>query len=637
MPRPPFSISPLFTLAAFLVAVLALIFARDILIPLALAVLLSFVLTPIAVRLERLGLSRLLSVVLTAFFALAILLGLAWIVASQAIELSRELPTFKENIVAKVRAIAPSSKTFHRLTDAVTEMNQAITGGESSEESRVGINSQTTNGEKPKPSAGQGAKPAGGVSTESVRPDQGVAVHLVPPAPNPLTIAQDLLGPVVGPLTTVGMVSVLVLFMLTTREEHRNRLIRLFGAPNLLATTAALNDMSERISRYLRMQALINAGYGLLVGGGLWLIGVPNAPLWGVLSFALRFLPYIGAWIAAAMPIGISMAVSAGWSQPIFVIAWFVLLEVIAGNVVEPLIYGRSIGVSGLGIILAAIFWTWVWGPVGLILAVPLTVCLVVTAQYIPQLRFIAVLIGDEPALTLTERIYQRLLTFDDHEPRKLVDSYLEDHSAGELYDDLLVRVLLLAGRDRNSDLLTDDQQEFIEDAVEELARDEAAPGKEEPSQPRETDAAGQTPQPHWAMRIACLPVRDRSDQISAQMLGGLLKTANIDTVVGSPDSLTTEIVELVSAKHIDVVVITMLSPLAPRKTRLLWRRLRDRYPQLPIVVACWGCDASNPIARQFAEADRGFFAASMQEATSATRQAATIAGMAQSESAQHA
>jgi predicted PurR-regulated permease PerM len=614
--------SPLTTLITVAAVVGALIFAKEILLPLALAILLSFVLTPIATRIERLGLGRIGSVAVVVVLSLALLGGMAWIVTAQLVQLGRELPDYKNNIVEKIKSITPSSPAFSRFTSALAEVNQELLG-----EPRPKKPNRPTTASEEKVAK----QPAG--STGKIAPAPGddlgeklVAVKVVEMPPSPLTTIQDWLGPLVGPLTTVGIVIVLVVFMLVQREEHRNRLIRLFGSANLHITTEVIKDVSDRISRYLLMQFLINTCYGILVALGLWLLGVPSAVTWGVMSFALRFLPYVGPWIAAAMPVAISLAVSPGWTQPLLVIAWYVVLEMIAGNLVEPYLYGHSIGVSGLGIILAAISWTWLWGPIGLVVAMPLTVCLVVTAQYIPQLRFISVLIGDQPTLSLHERIYQRLLAFDEIEPRKLAKQYLAEETLEAFYDNVLIPVLVLAERDRHNDALNDDQAEFVEDAAEDLVEELGA----ERSATVESSATEPTATETSTARVLCIPLRDRADRTCALMMSQLLSVEGYHVEIGSSDSLTTEIVDLIAAQEIDVAVLSAVPPIAPRQTRLLRQRLRSRYPSLPIVVGVWKSGEAGKMFEQLDLDGGSHYANTLSEAIHAVKRAANRIDLAQ-------
>ena len=269
---------------------------------------------------------------------------------------------------------------------------------------------------------------------------------------------------------------VLVLFILMDRENQRSRIVQLFGRSHVHATTEAIHDMARRVGRYLRTLFLINAGYGLTVAIGLAIIGVPGAIMWGVLGFSLRFLPYIGPWIAAVLPTLVAIATTDGWKTPILTAGWYIVVELIANNVVEPLVYGSSTGISTVGVIISAIFWTWLWGPIGLILAMPMTVCLLVATRYVPQLKFINTLLADHPAATPGERIYQRLLAFDDREPTKLAVKHVKETSLAGFYDDMLLPALVMFEHDRHGELLNDEQSAFVLEATEDLITDLGVP-----------------------------------------------------------------------------------------------------------------------------------------------------------------
>ncbi len=379
------------------------------------------------------------------------------------------------------------------------------------------------------------------------------------------------------------MVVVLLLFMLIDREDQRNRLLQLFGTANLHATTEAFGDAARRVSRYLRMQFLINVGYGVVVALGLWAIGVPSPTMWGVLGFSLRFLPYIGPWIAATLPILVSLAVSDGWTQPMMVVGLYVVLELLLNNVAEPWLYGGSVGISSVGVIVSAIFWTWLWGPVGLILAMPLTVCLLVMARYVPQLRFITVLLADRPPLSLAERVYQRMLASDGNELTNLLKKELKSSVACGVYDEILIPALALAEEDRHEDLLSDDQaavvEELAEDLVEELGEADKKRGRGGRSDATEGDCRAAAP-PRGESKVLCIPLRDDADETCGRMLAQLLSLEGLKCEVASSDSLSNEMVERIETLGADVVVISILPPIAQRETRLLWKRLRLAVPR---------------------------------------------------------
>lgn len=591
--RPP---SSLFTLVAIVTAVAALHLAREILLPLALATFVSFLLAPLSERLERWGVPRIPSVLAVVTVAFAVLGILGWVVGSQLVDLSGNMEKYRANILAKVRAVTHSSETLSSVARTIEDLQKELTSDDDADASTTGADKKETDAEgapaRSQPEAASAAASApdrwagwfnGKTASGQSGNDGALEVKVVSLPPSPLAQVQAWLGPLVAPLTTAGMVIVLVLFMLLQREDQRNRLIRLFGASNIYATTEALTDIVDRVSRYLRMQFVINAGYGVCVGAGLALMGVPNAIMFGVLSFSLRFLPYIGPWISAVLPVAVSMAISTGWSQPIMVVVLFVILELLVNNVAEPLLYGSSVGVSGLGVILSALFWTWLWGAIGLVLAMPLTVCLVVMARYIPALRFVTVMLGDQPTLTPQERVYQRLLAFDDDEVRELATNYLKDATPAQLYDDVMIPALRLAERDRDAGLLSDEQEAAVQDAARELI----AQLHPEPT----ADDAGQ-PQAPARARVLCIPLRDEADKTSALLLGDLLAHQGIEPVIAAVQSLTGELVDAVESAKADAVVISILPPLPQNDSRLLCRRLRKRYPSLPIIVGFWSAGA---------------------------------------------
>jgi hypothetical protein len=391
------------------------------------------------------------------------------------------------------------------------------------------------------------------------------------------------------------------------------------------------------------MLFLINLSYGIAVALGLWLIGVPSAIMWGVLGFTLRFLPYIGPWISAAGPILVSIAVTEGWTQPLLVMGMYVVYELVLNNVAEPMLYGSSVGVSSVGVILAAIFWTWLWGPIGLVLAMPMTVCLVVTARYIPQLRFLSVLLADQPPLTPPERIYQRLLAFDYEEPLKVAQSHLKSSTLVNFYDEVLIPALVLAEQDRHAGLLNEDQEEFVQegaaDLVEELS--DSAVTIDEVSDAEASTVRG--PQGDDALeneaakaRVLCIPLRDEADETATQMLAQLLRAEGFAVETEAAASLTGELVDRVAKSASDVVVISILPPISPRDSRLLWKRLRSRYPDLPIVVGYWSVDGRESLAPP--EGDSGTrVATKLAEAVTLVRTTAARLKMANQEASHEA
>jgi predicted PurR-regulated permease PerM len=638
--------SPLFILVVMVTAIFALYVAKAILLPVSLAILLTFLLTPLANRLERWRIPRIAAVILVVGVSFAVIGALGWVVTNQLVELGREVPEHKTDLIHKFQSLQPKSPVLAKVTKTLTDIRNAITQGvgpakhgdqtgENNPDQAPPSDAATetppktetvkveTTSSKPKSHDGKSATQTSSNGAVAGDKKDSVEVTVVDRPTSRFEQAQDWLGRLIEPLTTGGMVIVLVLFLLLDRENQRSRLIQLFGRTHMHATTEAVHDAAGRVGRYLRTLFLINAGYGVAAAAGLLVIGVPGAVTWGVLGFSLRFVPYIGTWISAMLPIIVSVALSPGWTQPLLVVGWYLIMELIFNNVVEPLVYGSTTGVSTVGVIFAAIFWTWLWGPIGLILSMPMTVCLLVAARYVPQLRFLAILLADQPPTSLAERTYQRLLAFDYHEPIKLAHKQVKDSSLVTYYDEVLIPALALAEQDRHLDVLNDEQATFVLEATEDLIEDlgEASDRSIAKEQARD---AGRDPTAENDVvngpitspaRILCIPLRDEADEMASRMLAQLLTIEGFQASAGAAKSLTSELVDRVADTDSDIVVISALPPIAPRDSRLLWRRLRNRYPDLPIVVGFWTAgaqkeslaepveDAASRVVTTFAEA----------------------------------
>ncbi len=448
-------VSPTTMMVAIGVGIGALYLGRPILMPLALAILLSFMLAPVTVRLRRLGLGRVPAVIAVVLLLFIALLGLGTIVGSQAVHLADHLPTYEWNLRSKIRDLRiaiPSGGVVERTSEMLRDLGQELQEATGPAEKDA---KNPTRDEAPKP----------------------VLVQVQEPQAPPLQTLRELGGPLVAPIATAGLVVVFVIFMLLQREDLRDRVIRLLGARDVARATEAMDDAGKRISRYLLMQLVINVLYGIPVGVGLFLLGVPNPVLWALLATVLRFVPYVGPVIAALFPIALSFAVAPGWTLPLLTIALFVTLELFSNNVLEPWLYGSSTGLSPVAVLVAAVFWTALWGPVGLLLSTPLTVCVVVLGRHVPQLGFFHVLLGDEPALAPEVKFYQRLLARDPEEASELAEEYLEDEPLEKLYDAVIIPALGLAEQDRlRGSLERAMVQEIAQDTVgvvEELAEAE--------------------------------------------------------------------------------------------------------------------------------------------------------------------
>ncbi|MBI2477568.1 MAG: AI-2E family transporter [Planctomycetia bacterium] len=430
---------------------------------------------------------------------------------------------------------------------------------------------------------------------------------------SPLQIFGSMFGTLLEVLGTTGIVIVLVVFFLVRREDLRDRFIHLIGKGHVTVTTQMLEDAGTRVSRYLSMLLLVNVTFGVSVGVGLYLIGVPNATLWGILATVLRFIPYIGPWIAAAMPLGLSMAISPDWIAPLLTVGLFVVLELFNNNVLEPWLYGRNTGVSAVAVLVAAVFWMWLWGPVGLLLATPLTVCLLVVGKHVPQLSFLGILLGNDQVFEPRERIYQRLLAGDYEEAAELFEGYLEHQPLVEVYDTVLIPALALAETHWQLGELNEGKHNFIMESLKELIQDQGERQqelqvKQDNADEQETDGESLRVDEINSSRLSilCLPARSEADEIAAMMLAQVLATSGCRVQAISVTALAGEMVDLVDqCNAADVVCISATPPAAVMHARYLSKRLRGRLPEAKLVVGLWdaqgdldktreriGCDA---------------------------------------------
>jgi len=554
------------SLSAFIIAMLYV--ARDLLIPLALAALLTFLLAPLVTRLER-WLGRIGAVLLVGTLIVAATGAAGWVLTRQLVDLATKMPDYKENIQTKLRSLTVTfGGKFTKFSETVEELKKDIAGG--------------------KPDVTQvSGKPETAVLTEpSIKP--GVPVKAIETSKaSPLLLMQVIIAPLLGPLGTAALVLLLVIFMLLEREDLRSRLIRLIGRGRISSTTLAMDDAGARVSRYLLMQLLINVTYGIPVAIGLYFIGVPNAVLWGASATVLRFIPYVGPWIGAVIPISLAFAVSPGWMMPLLALGLFIVLELLSNNVMEPWLYGSSTGVSPTAIIFAAVFWTWLWGPVGLVLATPLTVCLVVMGRHIPRLSFLSVLLSDEEALTPAQDCYYRLLTIGEHDEIELVEAYLKANSLTALYDSVLIPVITAVEIDYRLDLLDDGQHALVEQSLRDIVEDLGAHPPAPPKIDADKAVAVSTPAP--TCRVYCLPARAERDELAGTMLVQLLQQQGFEAQSAPTNLGTSELIGLVGKAGVDVVCISVVVPSTVLHARYLCLKLRALLPKQKIVVGLWG------------------------------------------------
>jgi predicted PurR-regulated permease PerM len=548
----------LFILPTVVLIIASLYWAQAVLIPIAVSILLTFLLTPVADSLERLGLGRVFSVILIVILAFSFLAAVGWIVTLQLTSVANELPTYRKNIEQKIADIRGAGKggALEKVQKTAEEVKKELE--KKDEPAKV----------QPKP------------REVVVQGEQSSTFW-----PLPIDIA-----PMFERVASGGLAIVLVIFMLIQREDLRNRLIRLIGYGHLTLTTKALEEASQRISRYLLMQSIINTSFGISVGIALYFIGLPYALLWGFLAAMLRFIPYVGPWAATIMPSALSLIVFEGWMWPALVVAVFLALEFVANMILEPRLYGESAGVSEVGLLIAVAFWTWLWGPVGLILATPLTVCVVVLSKYVPQLDFINVLMSDEPVMKSHISYYQRLLAGDQDEAAEIVEEHLENHPFEETCDEVMVPTLNYAKRERALGRLAENDQQFIFQATREILEDldGLKPGASSPA--AMIKKAPTTPR----VRILGCPARDDADELALLMFGHLLDPARYELMRLPDETLASEVIDQIVEKGPSLVCISSLPPGGLAQTRYLCKRLRNRFPDLKIIVGRWGTRSEN-------------------------------------------
>jgi predicted PurR-regulated permease PerM len=563
-------------------------FARPILIPVATAVLLAFVLYPLVALVQRRGLGRVPAVVLVVVLVFVFLGALGYVLSRQITGLLGQLPRYQGRVIEKIEGLRGMGEggTFSRLRDAFREITTLVVEQEK----------EPAPPEEDRPGSRPGDSPDNPIYTNT--------------APSNLSRVLELAGPAGEGLVAVALVVVLVVFMLIQRENLRNRIVRLVGKGHIILTTRAFDEGAHRISRFLLMLLTVNVGVGLAIAAGLVVLGLVTgqpvlyryALLWGFLTASLRFVPYLGTWLAAALLFCFNVATLPGWGLPLGVFAYFVAVEMLAANAAEPLLFGKSTGSSPVALLLAAAFWAWLWGPMGLILSTPLTVLLVLLGKYVPQLEFFEVLMGEEPALEPGLNYYQRLVAHDQDEASALAEEYLEANGAERLCHDVLLPALVQARKDRDRGDLDPDDQRFIFEATRDLLDDVA------PLIPPVEGADG------GPVVVAC-PARDEADELVLRMVAGQLARHGHPVEVLSSEMLTAEVLERVAQPDAGVVCVGSLAPGGLAQARYLCRRLRARCPEAKIVVGRWGVyEDPERVSGRLKSAGADFVAATVAE-----------------------
>jgi predicted PurR-regulated permease PerM len=548
------------------VVVTGLYFGRPVLLPLALAVLMSFALAPLVGLLKRLRLGNVLPVLISLLLAVVVMSSLAAFMGSQLAKLAADLPHYQTNLGQKIHSVvgtAVHNNTITRLNKTVENLAEQVTGSSKVEEEAA---SDEPNQIKPIP------------------------VEIQRTSLAPWAVAQNVLGPLLEPLGLIALVLVFVGFILLQKDDLRDRFVRLAGSRDMQRTTVALDEAASRLSRYLFLQTCINTCFGLVIGSGLWLIGIPNAGLWALMSLLLRFVPYVGVPLSFLFPFALALAVDPGWSKMVWTMILYGGVESVVGQGIEPFLYGRSMGLSAVAVVVAAVFWTWLWGPMGLLLSTPLTMCFVVFSRHVDSLKFLDVMLGDQPALQFEESLYLRLLAEDPDEAADEAEDFLRANSLSAYYDEVAARALMLAQNDVNRGVLDPLRQTRIRDAIKGLIvnladrEDQAALGTELPVSWREA-----TLEP-----VLCVAGRGPLDEAAALLLVDMLAKYGIASrVVSSDETSATNIREL-SCDGVQLTCVSYLEPGTFINARYQVRRLRKRMPDVPVIALFWGLAVVN-------------------------------------------
>jgi predicted PurR-regulated permease PerM len=569
-----------FRTIATLVAVLAILYlARDIFIPLAFAVTLTLILSPAVARLVNIRVKRALAAVVVIIVTIAGTGAVGVVIFNQLVQVVNELPAYEDNIHAKLEAVrAPSQGPLGRATASVRELGKEL----SSAQPPIAP-----------PPVAQPAPAKGRALRRNDRLESGetVPVQIVTQPGNEFQYLRDLAQPFLAPLAKLGIVLVLTLYLLIEQVDLRDRLFRLAGLSRIHLMTQTLEDATRRVSRYLMLQVLVNACFGALCGLGLYLIGVPYAALWGAVAAILRIVPYVGSTAAGLMPLLLALAVFDKWMPPIMVLALFAGLEIVTANFVEPWLYGAHTGISSLALLLTTVFWAILWGPAGLILSTPLTVCLVVLGRHVPQFSFLHVLLGDEPVLTAGAQLYQRLVALDEAGARDIVERSFAESRVVEVFDTVMIPALTMAERDRHKGKLDPDLEEFIFMSLREMIAESAG----------RIERGGHKS----AGRFLCVAANDEADEIAAAMLSQLLSAAGYATIVLGADARLLNTLRTIGPTENDVLCVSALPPFAFAEARSMTIRLRRRFAKTKILAGVWGFGGDPARAAQRFEPER--------------------------------
>jgi predicted PurR-regulated permease PerM len=619
-------------------------------------VLLSFVLAPLVRLFRRWHAGRIGGVLAAVLLAFLVIFGLSAIITQQIAQLASNLPRYQQTISNKIQSLqgaADQPGILNRLSHMLGDLRQEIS---KPQEQRPQQQAPQQPGSQPPGGQAEPAPAAPRAAPEGT-PQKPVPVEIQQPPPKPMEVVQRIIAPLLAPLATAGVVIVFVIFMLLFREDLRDRFVRLAGAQDLGRTSEAMDDAGQRLSRYFLTQTCLNTAFGVIVGIGLWLIGIPNPVLWGVFAALMRFVPYIGAFVAAAFPAALAIAVDPGWSMLVWTVGLFVVVEPILGQLVEPLLYGHNTGLSPVAVIVAAAFWTWLWGPIGLLLSTPLTVCLVVLGRHVERLEFLDVILGDRPALTPVQSFFQRMLAGDPDEAADQAEEFMKKKTLCDFYDEVAIPGLLLARRDAQRGLLDAERLRRIREAVEGVVDDlsdhediciagvtvqdggkdaadkteaESAAGMEKAAAPPMPVLPAERLKPDWRGEkpVLCIGVRDPLDEAAAAMIAQLLDKHGIGARVEPCEAASASRIFELDPAGVAMVCVSCLGSPSPVQLRYFVRRLRRRLPRAILLVGLWGPADDGGREKQITAmtgADR--YARSLRQALELTLEAAQHTG----------
>ncbi len=546
------------------VVVAGIYFGRPVLMPLALAVLMAFALAPLVGLLKRWHLGQVAPVLISVLLAVVVLTSLGGFMGSQLAKLAAELPRYQTNLAHKIQSVvggAANNNTIMRLNKTVETLAEQVTGSSKAEET------------------------AGVTPDDPIKP---IPVIIRRTSVAPWSIAQTVLGPLLEPLGLIVLVLVFVGFILLQKDDLRDRIVRLAGSRDMQRTTIALDEAASRLSRYLFLQTGVNICFGLIIGIGLWLIGIPNPGLWGLMSGLMRFVPYVGVPLASLFPLALALAVDPGWSMLVQAMILYFVVDAVTGQAIEPFLYGRSMGLSAVAVVVAAAFWTWLWGPVGLLLSTPLTMCFVVFSRHVESLKFLDVMLGDQPALRAEQSLYLRMLANDPDEAADEAEIFLKQNSLSAYYDEVAARALMLAQTDVDRGVLDPVRQERIRDAIKGLIVNLSDRKDEDASDPSH-NWHGASVEP-----VLCVAGRGPLDEAAALLLVDMLGKYGVGArVVSSDETSATHIREL-SCEGVRLTCVSYLEPGTFKNARYQVRRLRKHMPGVPVIAIFWGLAGDN-------------------------------------------